>query len=392
MKINIYIFLVIVLYSAPKLIFNESGSPLGGFNANTTLIINASVTLLVLAFIAIKKKSKLKIPSNAMFILALIYYVIAFTSTAYSPLPLITSYNSIIGVFFVYTAAAISEYVENIESNKERYQWLLSFILKFSVASILTNALFYFIYFGEKDFFTNGVSADFTAALVLFCSISYYHLNKGFRSCVYLFIAILISFKLNSFSSLMSISVGYCFFCLYNKNYIKLSFIMLTIGFSSVIFYTFLIDHQGSELIINNKPVNAYLTGSGRFDYYLAAVDVLTESSFTKLLFGSGFMAERVLMEGKGLSWVTDPHNSLLLSILGMGIIGVLLYVSFALYPFFKVNMLNPKNNIQPHWIFFHVTFLSYGMTSSYYIGRPTVILIFSLILTFIVTRPRGGQ
>ncbi|ANP74983.1 hypothetical protein A134_00495 [Vibrio crassostreae 9CS106] len=377
--------LVVFLYGVPKLIFNVDGSPLGGFDANLTLFINAIGTLFVLFVIVSRDKRAQYFPKSKFYLIAIIYYLIALMSSFYSGLPLISSYNAIVGGLFVFSASAIAKHVNKEGNIFDNYQWFLSFLLKFTIAGILINILFYYIYFGKSDFLKHGIGADFSAALLLFVAISNMHIKNGFLPKFLFFLALILSLRLNSFSSLLSVSVGYVVFLLYNKNFIRFSIVVLCSILTITLFYTFLLDNSGSGLIINNKPANAYLTGSGRFDYYLTAFDVIKNFDFFKFIFGTGFMAERLLMDGFGLSWITDPHNSALLSFLGMGTMGFFLYLSFCIYPYIKVLYMK-KSGLEAHWIFFHTTFIAYGFTSSYYLGRPTVILIFSLLLTSIIT------
>lgn len=99
-------------------------------------------------------------------------------------------------------------------------------------------------------------------------------------------------------------------------------------------------------------------------------------------------MAERVLLMNKDLPWVTDPHNSIILSGLGLGLVGIVLYAVFAISPFFtlrrRVHSPEEKKYLKV-WLFFHLQSLLFGLTSSLYIGRPSFLGIFSLSMLYVL-------
>ncbi|MGR5078505.1 O-antigen ligase family protein [Photobacterium swingsii] len=371
------------------MLFNSDGNPLGGFNANIMLVLNASATIAILLLIFTRKKDKFYLSNNPFVIILIAYYTLGMISTVYSPLVLITAYNSVVGILYVLAACAISEYVKGVGNQEQQYQWFLSFVLKFCIASIFAHIVFYYLYFDQTDFLTKGIGADFTAALLLFVAISNATIKRNKISILYVMIASIIALRLNSFSSLLSVLVAYVIFLFYQRKYIQLLIVTSLFLVSLVGFLSFIELNQGSEILINNKPINAYLTGSGRFDYYREAFDVIANYDVFQWFFGNGFMAERVIMENRGLPWVTDPHNSFLMSTLGLGFLGAVLYVLFFSLPFLYSRVLFFKNEqskeLNKHWIFFHSVFLVYGCTSSYYLGRPTVIIIFAIVLSNLV-------
>ena len=181
----------------------------------------------------------------------------------------------------------------------------------------------------------------------------------------------------------MAILAGVLIFFVETKRYFRfsLSAAVLLGGVLAGISY---VENNIGNILLFGKPAEGFLTGSGRFILYSTAYEIyFNEFTLIQQIFGVGFMAERSLLEGRNLFWITDPHNSLILNALGLGAIGVLIYITFVAYPMFAVNKID--RSYKKYWILFHVSSVVYGMTSSYYLGRPSFLLIFSLALYLIL-------
>ena len=100
-------------------------------------------------------------------------------------------------------------------------------------------------------------------------------------------------------------------------------------------------------------------------------------------------MAERNILAGYKLAWSTDPHNSFIVSILGLGLIGAILYLIYILAPIFMSTRIKKRvgTNLYLKWISMHIMFFIYGITSSSYLAVPSMQLILFISFTFILLR-----
>jgi hypothetical protein len=244
------------------------------------------------------------------------------------------------------------------------------------------NLLFDVIYFSERSILW-GIPSDFVAMLLLFVYFVDYSIKRSMKGLLKIVGVSIACLFLNSFSSYLAIIAGMLIFFLETKKYVQFAMVAIVLSVGMLAGISYLENNIGNFLLLS-KPAEAYLTGSGRFILYTTAYEIyLNEFSLLQQIFGVGFMAERSLLEGRDLFWITDPHNSLILNALGLGAVGILIYLSFVAYPMFASNKLD--RSYKKHWIFFHFSSVVYGMTSSYYLGRPSFLLMFSLVLYQIV-------
>lgn len=384
--LNKFYILLAISFFANKMIFNESGSPQGGFNANISIYLNAVVTVFFTFSAFILQKRLFNLVTYTPFTLVYLFYLFALLTTVFSGIKVITIYNSFLGVFYVFFSQAIlKSIVAKFNSETDIFKCFYTLVLTTAVTMAITAIAFELIYLKNYTFLITGVGADFSAMLFLYCFISKFIVKKSVYNLTILFIVAAFSIKLNSFSSYLSILIGLLVYLVLTGRIVIVS-ILLFIFISLVVGgITFLSNNL--DLVINNKPAAAYLSGSGRFAYYLEAINVIVnEFSNIQLLLGRGFMAERVYMEGRGLYWITDPHSSALTSMMGAGLLGLLLHFYFLIYPFIyyykKKSIINKLEQVKivQLLLVFHSMACAYGMTSSYYLGRPSFLLIIGLV------------
>jgi O-antigen ligase len=368
------------LYALPKLIFNSEGDPAGLTVVNSTLIINAIATLTIILLIAASRVKPKKIRLDGLFLITFLYYIVTAVSATYSLNKLITLYWSFVGLGFYLVSLYLAEFIlEKALTVKNAFILLNTFLLRYSVMIVFVNIIFYLLYFQSKFSFL-GVSSDFAAMLMLYATFSTAILKNTQRYWLFFLMAIVASAFLNSFSSIISIIVGIIVYLFISGKYKTSILIVIFILFSANIFYFYLLQNIG-EYVFLDKNAEAFLTGSGRFNLYEISLQIyLDEFSIFRKIFGVGFMGERAVLEGRDLGWITDPHNSFILNMLDLGIIGIIFYIIFTVYPFVYLRFMPvEKVKFSRLFLFFHISCIVFGLTSSYYIGKPSIVLIFSL-------------
>ena len=133
------------------------------------------------------------------------------------------------------------------------------------------------------------------------------------------------------------------------------------------------------------KPAGAYLTGSGRFDVYTEVLSIYKKSGFNlRSIFGYGYNTERLLLKDSGLTWITDPHNSILRTLVTGGYLLLAVWLLFIFGQTFKfircARTVSNKNSYFLLWSWLLIVF--YGLTSSHMLANPTqmIFIILSLI------------
>jgi len=241
----------------------------------------------------------------------------------------------------------------------------------------------------NPNFHWQGIPSGYITVMVLYFAIynliNYYDFKKRKYLVRFFLITILASY-LNSFSAHLALLFSILVLLFYKKKYLFLIMIttFLVIGF----FFTISFLENNLDLVINNKPAGVYLIGSGRFSIYIASLELYKSLDIGHQIFGLGFMSERNLLSAYGLTWSIDPHNSFIRSVLGLGAVGGALYIFFSVYPFIIYPKLKKINkNIALKWLMMHTMFLIYGITSSTYLGTPSiqlfVFIIFSQLLIY---------
>lgn len=382
-------FLIVLLYALGRLIFNTDGDIHGSFNTNTTLYLNSFVSMSILVFIFMLKKNFFKFQWHGLYKIVFFYYTFALMSSIYSGIAVLSLYNSFIGFFYVIASIVLGEkiVINNHDIEKQFYAFM-KILSYFAFFGILTSAYFEYTYTGVVDFISKGVPADFNVTLILFIAFVLITKYSNFKSLTIAILLIILSLRLNSFSAILSFFGMILFYLLYKKKYILFSTIFLFLFLGGSLFIDMISSGVGS-MVINNKPAEAYMTGSGRFDLYMAAFDAYSSKyNLFERFFGTGFMAERNILKNYDLPWVTDPHNAFILNLLGLGVFGAFFYFLFLFYPFYFYNKVKDFPILQKYtliWLCFHIISILFSISSSYYLGRPSFLLLFSLSFYYIL-------
>lgn len=366
------IFAIYLLMS--KLFFNEDSDVHGSFKASLAAYQVAMLNIVfIFGIILLRIKSLFVIKLEKQLIIIFSYYLFALISVVYSALPTVTAFRAFSGLGFYY---AITVAI-NIYSNEHQIK-LIKFLWVLLIFSFLSSLIFYIKHYGFNIVF--GISSGYSALIA--CLLALYYVfcaEKNTTINKFLAIALFVAaVYMKSFSAIISFIIAYLFLLFMNKQYIK--FIILIAAIIIPINGAILYLSHNPEQIILGKPAGAYLIGSGRFDVYSAAADLyINRFDLIQKIIGVGFMSEREYLKYYDLTWSTDPHNSFIMSTLGLGIIGAIIYIVFVIFPFIYLGKESyRKSKEYVYSVATHLASVVYGITSSQYLGTPSVLLIVS--------------
>lgn len=361
-----------------KMFFNESASVNGHFSTSLAAYQIAFLNIFFVFFVIISKLRIITVvKKDFQLSILIVYYILALISSIYSPLPIVSAYRALVGIGFYYVIVALFEVYKDYD-----YKTILRFIWLVLVFSFISSAIFFINRYGYKSM-VFGIPSGYSALLSCVLSIYYFFFSDGkwlLDKALALFLLV-ISLYMKSFSANIAFVIAFMFLLILRHRYIMFLFIALTLLVSVNFGINYL--ESNPEQIVLGKPAGAYLIGSGRFAMYSAAFDLYyNKYDVMQKFFGGGFMAEREYLVDYNLTWSTDPHNSLITSLLGTGFFGALVYFIFILSPFLYLLKSSYRNN--DAFIFaisVHLASIVYGVTSSQYIGTPSMILIITMFL-----------
>ncbi len=386
----IYYILVIAAYILlGKLIFNTSANPAGKFHASAAAYFFAIVTIWFIIFINIKHiRTITTIPNKWIFKLPLLYYTYALFFSPLSLIPMVSLFRAISGIGFVIASISIGKSLSKypLEKRIKTFSKILILIL---IVGIISNYLFQAVYL--KIYSPLQLKAGYIGLICTYLSlwylIDYYTKHKK----KYLFLSLFLLFSaslLHSFSAYIAYYAAFIYLSFYLRKYLQAILLTAIPLYLLPIIIHYLKTHPYK--IILGKPAAAYLIGSGRFEVYMAAIDAfINKLNEINKIFGVGFMAERDILASYHLTWSSDPHNSFLMSLLGLGLIGTLLYTGYIIAPFFYIKKLRKlyNENYVLKWIGMHIMFSIYGLTSSSYLATPSIQLILFLLFSYILLK-----
>jgi hypothetical protein len=386
-----YFFIVISLYVLlTKVIVNTHANPQGDFQASSAGYIVALITLLFISFIIFRYKSFFIFKNRFFVTIPMIYYGYALSTSAMSLLPIVSSFRSISGVGFILIGCTIGKYMNQYELKYRAYLYYRLLIL-ITLVGIIANVIYGLNYINEFSIFK--LQAGYVSLICIYIAIWHYidyqHHRKKKDLLIFIFL-VLFTVQLHSFSAYISLYIAFIFLFFYKKNYIKfLAALLLPVSM-----FTFAVKYLESNLdaLILGKTAGSYLIGSGRFDVYIASFDAFSKLDLWYQIQGVGFMSERNILSEYSLAWSSDPHNSFIVSLLGLGVIGVIIYMTYIITPFLYRKKLAKivGKELSLKWILLHVVFLVYGVTSSSYLAVPSMQLILFTVFSYILFHRRS--
>jgi hypothetical protein len=339
---------------------NSLDSISGGFNLNIfhfLFILTNVINTLTLIFIFFKD---LRFPKFFLFYLALTLY--AMLSSLWG-MELFKSVGLSLILFFNLIWAAVIGFELQRASEGRRFQtfvdlWVIFFIINFMVENIL-----------------KGVFANLDEFSMMGMVLSYFLWKR--KNWIFALIIFLMSLTGQSFSSILGFGLFFILMLIKKKSSLKKLVYIVFLGVMlffllAFIWFGFLSE---KETLIYGKDINLIMTGSGRFNAWLAVYEAILTSSWPSLLFGHGYANDRYVLEQAGLSWTIDVHNNILHILYGLGLCGFFLFL-VAMIAGVKVKI-SPE--FHEYRLAILVVFIFFGLSSSYFFARPSYIAIFWL-------------
>ena len=378
---NLFIVMNVV---AGKVFFNEGSSVSNTVTSSIAAYMIAVVFFSTFGYVFIITNKK-SLPRNDMLIIALVYYLWMFIWSFFSNIPLMSFYYSVSGILMLVFSKFYAESFAYLDM-ETRYKNVKNtmFIVFLSYA---LSAVFFELYYLHKPL-ASGLPLGFAALFYYFFVflVTKKMLDKNKISLLLLVLPlVLLGIYFKSFSALLSYVVCMGVYLILKRRYI-LALTMLTILIlTTVSFMSFLYLNEGSDADIAGKSVNSILSGSGRFVVYEKALQTYSDMGVINKIKGVGFMTERTVLSHYELAWSTDVHNSFLLSLVTGGIGGLIIYLSFVFYPLLSKYR---KMKYFDDYIIYHLMCVIFGLSSSYYIGRPSYLMLLSIIFFFVFIKP----
>ncbi|PCI87007.1 MAG: hypothetical protein COB24_07440 [Hyphomicrobiales bacterium] len=384
-------FCVYIIIS--KLFVNPEGSVTGSFKASSAAYIVAIISLAFVAIINVKHiKSTLKTSLHFFSALPLCYYTLALLMAPISLIPVISIFNSLLALGFVLVGISIGQFINRfpLEKKLSLFYNLVRVIL---YSEIVGKIISQYMYVSSFSIFNlqGGYIAVLSIFLGLWHLIEYYE-NRRFKGLVYFILYFILTWQLHSFSAFLAFYAALVIIFYFRRKLV----IATLLGLAPFLTLSLIIAYLNANLdqVIFGKSAGAYLIGSGRFQIYWASLDAYSNLDLFRQILGVGYMSERDILAGYDLSWSIDSHNSFLVSLLGMGFIGASLYLFFVGIPYFKRKKvtLNVGRTIFIKWIAMHTLFFIYGITSSSYMARPSILVFLYIVFAYIVFCPQTPQ
>lgn len=196
-------------------------------------------------------------------------------------------------------------------------------------------------------------------------------LKENIFKCRY-FLFLIFGFIGKSFSAVVS---GFLYFTLeyYRRYPVIITFgVISTLILSYELYYLVLAD----EITIYDKSAVHFMTGSGRFQVWEITYDAIFESTIFQILFGHGFMTERLMLVQSDALWVVDVHNNVLQILYGCGLVGLIYMLYLFALPFYSLN--NIMHSLSGNSLYcINIVLFLFGLTASSYLSRPSLSTIF---------------
>ena len=311
-----------------------------------------------------KYRFRLYIDRSFLYVYFLFFYFTSLLSTVWSLYPIITVFYSLKGIAYVVLAGFVLKEI----SEKPYYTIKL---LKFTVFMIIVSALINAI--GTLPFSTYSVKGLYSGYLTLLALIVYIYsrqyttkkMNYSFRfSEVPLY-------YLGSISSILAINLSRLMLAFVQKSFFPKIKVLIVLTISiSIIFWV--IDNEKGFL---GKDPYGFKSGSGRFDVWIFLIIQWFSDSVS--IFGNGMFSDIVYLERfkSQIPWAHTAHNSLLSLYLGLGLIGIFFYLVLTIHVIKEI--FKNRNSL-----FLLLAVYLYGLTSNIFPGSPSLLIVFSIIMT----------
>lgn len=295
-----------------------------------------------------------------------IYYLIVVVFGFFSLNVFQSIFFGIKGLLFTFLASGFSQ--NGLESNMKDF-------LRFSVLIFIPSLI--------NAILANG-DVQLGIIIVFWLVSALYYLRKRLN-ILGIVLVVFIGINMHSHSGLLAAVIAFLFVGILHKRWL---YKLIAIGCFGIISMavTYLIGFFQANLAQDflGKPAGAYLTGSGRFDLFIEVLSIYQESGFNlRTIFGYGYNMERLLLRDSGLTWTTDPHNSMLRSLVTGGYLLLGVWLSFILgQTLLFIRCARTVSNYSSYFLLWSwLLIVFYGFTSSHMLANPTQMIFIILSL-----------
>jgi len=318
-----------------------------------------------------------RITSNTLFHLFIIFYAYSFISAFFISNDLISSlYFSIKGILI----SGISIYLIsllNLKSITEQLNILILITKIIFVYGFIASIISGYMRDGLSILIHGTTGGQYSLIGFIYVILLIYNRKINFKLLSTIFIILFCSLFMNSFSSLLCLLFALIFLGILKYKFKFIFFIF----FLSLLFMTSLNNINLNEITFGNKTIDNILTGSGRFQVYEASWIIISEWKYS--FWGIGLNAEHTMLSSfQNLIWSHTSHNSFFASVLGLGVIGLVLYIS--LFYITLKNMIYLPQNMKHLNIILIMIFI-YGITDALYPGRAGLLTTYAIFLYQII-------
>ncbi len=292
----------------------------------------------------------------------LLFAFYAILSSIWSPAPVKSLGLSIILLLNLVMATAIGTAMRDVRE-EDRFSQFMELWSWLFLVNIVIETIF-------KGFPANLDEYSLIAFIISFTLF----MNKKLISASIFF---LLGLSGQSFSAVLAFFL-FLFAYFFNSITIYLKFAIVAV-FLIVIYISMSVDWllilENSGFTIFGKDASGIISGSGRFNAWQQVYQAILNSGFVAKLFGHGYASDREVLIASDLTWTVDVHNNLLHICYGLGLVG-LLFIVVAFAKSFRLPLLEQFSRFR---LAVFASFLFFGLSSSYFFGRPSSLAIFWL-------------
>tara|TARA_R110000868_G_scaffold411493_3_gene704664 strand:- start:29361 stop:30425 length:1065 start_codon:yes stop_codon:yes gene_type:complete len=337
-----------------------------------------NLALLIAALVYFQGYSRSSHFKNAGVIVWILFYGYAFIVSIVGFDPVLGFHMALRGVGYVFVGLLAGELISRSEDPEKAFMKYVGLcflgMLFVSIAETITTiSLEYLIHFGLGGSYVAIFGLVYMYMLVK-------HNNHFFRMrSIGVFIVVplilYIVIQLNSLASILAFSSS---LLLYSIFYNRILLLLLTVPILISV-YIMIPQLVSGDLMIANKSFETIVSGSGRFQAWEVCWDKFSRLEVPFL--GFGFLSDGVVLRGlEGtLSLVHSCHSSVLSNAVGLGYLGLIIYIIFVMVHLLRVFEL--KGSGRQDAIILFVSFLIFGVGSNLYPGSPTLLISLSVAM-----------
>lgn len=381
---NLLVFSLFIGVALSKLILPE-GVNYTGSNTNIYSYISYLIEDFILLFCSyIYLKSYFNINHmNKVAFIYLLFYGYASIMFFYSDNTITSLHLALRGILYVFLGLLIFEYIKQDNTLKRFINMVHLFFIIGILSSVIETAktisFEYVIYFGVGGSFY----ALFGMFSIYFQAISIKNLH--FRSnkletilkVLLLIVSILIVVKMNSLSSILCFFVAFFMALLLTKQFFKLIAYVVLLSMPLFFIYQQL---ETGKIKIAHKNLDTIMEGSGRVltsSYCLEKIINLETDPF-----GTGFQRDgKILKNAHELEVTHTCHSSPISITVGLGYVGLLLYLAFVLILLKAVIYTYGPKELILFNKFALLSMILFGVGSPLYPGSPTLLISLTIII-----------